>query len=68
MITMQRLKDRVLTPAAAKYIGVTPPTLTAWRLAGTAGPRYYKIGKRTFYTISDLDAFIDSCAVEPAAA
>ncbi len=63
----QAMNERILTPAAATYIGVTQPTLTAWRLAGT-GPRHYRIGKRTFYTLADLDSFIESCVVDPAAA
>ena len=42
-------------------------TLASWRCEGR-GPVYMKIGKRVYYKGADLNAFIDSHRVDPAAA
>lgn len=60
------MKDRMQTPEASRYIGVTPPTLRKMVRNGT-GPKHYRVGDRVSYTPNDLDAFIESCAVDPAA-
>jgi hypothetical protein len=42
--------DRPLTDAdTASALGVKPATLAAWRALGK-GPRYFKDGRRVFYT------------------
>lgn len=42
---------------AASYLGRQPQTLSNWRLQGY-GPRWVRVGGRTFYYQADLDAFI----------
>ena len=51
---------------ALRVIG-TAGTLRVWRCKGR-GPRYHKMGGRVLYLGADLNRYIDSCAVEPAAA
>ena len=41
------------TEAAAAHLGVSPRTLERWRIEGY-GPPFYKFGKRTLYSESDL--------------
>ena len=43
----------------------TPAALAKQRTRGE-GPRYHKVGKRVLYRGSDLNAFLDSCVIEPA--
>ena len=48
------------TPAAAKYVGLTPRTLAKLRL-GTKGPVFSKLSHRlVVYSIDDLDDWITS--------
>ena len=42
----------------------TRDTLAKQRHFGV-GPRYHKLGKRVLYLGSDLNAYLDSCAVDP---
>ncbi len=49
---------------AAKYIGVKPPTLAAWRHYGK-GPAYRKVGRGTFYAIEDIETWMDAQRVVP---
>ena len=39
------------------FLGVAPSTLAKWRLDGS-GPKFVKLGRRTFYRRVDLDAFV----------
>ncbi len=50
---------------AARY-PITIRTLQLWR-EKRRGPRYYRIGKKPFYTADDVEDYIRSCAVEPSA-
>lgn len=53
--------------AAAEYIGVTSGTLTQWRYRGK-GPAYYRgLSREILYRRADLDEFIASCRIDPAA-
>lgn len=45
---------------------ITERTLANWR-GKSRGPKYYRVGKTPLYTVSDLEEFIRSCAVVPAA-
>lgn len=49
---------------AAEYLGLAVATLQQRRHKGRM-PRYFKIGKTVRYSIEDLDAFLESCRVEP---
>lgn len=65
-------KDRPIEPAnltvreAARYLGVSPATLNAWRSRGT-GPEYLKLGGKVFYPVRLLDAYCDAHIVRPGA-
>ena len=58
------------TPQTSEYLGVTCSTLCAWRGQGK-GPRYVRLGASNRcavrYKITDLDAYIEACAVKVAA-
>ena len=56
---------RTNDPALA--ILATRGTLAQWRHRG-AGPRYVRFGNRILYLGADLNAFLDSRVIEPAAA
>lgn len=50
---------RLSTRQAAEYLGGVPEnTLRYWRYAGV-GPRSYRLGRRCYYDIADLDRWID---------
>ena len=51
----------------ALCVVATPGTLRVWRCQ-KRGPRYYKFGGKVVYSGKDLNDYIDSCAVDPAAA
>jgi DNA-binding transcriptional MerR regulator len=49
---------RLGTSDAGQYLGgVSEDTLRYWRYAGT-GPRSYRLGRRCYYDVVDLDAWI----------
>ena len=52
--------------SAAQFIGVKPATLRAWR-SRREGPAYFKAG-RIWYAREDLDVWIRSRRIDPAAA
>jgi len=45
---------------AAKYLGVSPETLSVWAATGRYHLPYFKAGKKAVYRQSDLDDFIES--------
>jgi predicted site-specific integrase-resolvase len=47
---------------AARYLGVSPKTLTMWRCAGT-GPPFVYVGGKVFYFQRDLDEHIQKTRV-----
>lgn len=64
------MSDSLDTAEAAKFLGVSSPTLTYWRCKNT-GPRYWRTsgpGSRVRYTKSDLLAYMRAHTVEPEAA
>lgn len=51
-------QTRLGTKDTAEYLGgFSEDTLRYWRYNGT-GPRSYRLGRRTFYDIADLDAWV----------
>jgi DNA-binding transcriptional MerR regulator len=49
---------RLGTKDAAQYLGgVSEDTLRYWRYAGI-GPGSYRLGRRCYYDVADLDAWI----------
>ena len=55
---MDRLLD---SRSTAAYLGVHPMTLSKWR-AEHEGPTHLKIGKAVRYRLSDLVAWLETCA------
>ena len=58
--------DLVSDTEAAKIIHQKQTTLATWGSAGR-GPAYYKVGRRVFYSVSDLEAWLASRRCEPVA-
>ena len=55
---MNEGRQRLRTPAAAKYLGLAPRTLEKMRLTGD-GPQYYKLGRAVVYDTHDLDRWVE---------
>lgn len=56
----------VPSSAAAQILGISPRTLSNWRVQGR-GPRYVKVGSNrspVLYRISDIEEWLDSRLVE----
>ena len=60
-------KPTLSTPEAAAYLGLAVSTLNKWRVYGTAGPRFLKLGRAVRYLRSDLDAFLEQQAASSTA-
>lgn len=54
------------TEAAAKYLALDAHTLECYRSLDT-GPIFYKFGRYVRYSVSDLDAWAESCRRSTAA-
>jgi len=60
-------KNRALnTKDAAKYIGHGKSTLDKWRAARKVLP-FHQSGVKVTYLTADLDAYLESIRIEPAA-
>lgn len=57
--------DRLDVTGAAAYLGKSRSWLDKERSAGR-GPRLLRIGGRVFYRRADLDAYLETCALETA--
>jgi predicted DNA-binding transcriptional regulator AlpA len=55
------MHNRMRTPAAAKFVGLSESTLEKKRLDGS-GPRYSKLGKICVYSLQDLETWVASCS------
>jgi hypothetical protein len=54
------------TKTAAAYINIDARTLEGWRYRGQVGPKFLRYsGRIVRYRRSDLDAFMERCAVMP---
>lgn len=63
-IKVRVLPDGRLSRAdAARFLGMTPKTLSAWQTAGF-GPMPRHVGSRVFYRLHDLESFVASGARE----
>lgn len=58
--------ERINEKGAAKYLGMSVKWMQQARCYGY-GPKYIKIGRSVRYNIADLDAYIKSRTVNPAA-
>lgn len=45
--------------SAASYLGVTYSCLSTWASTKRVNLPYYKVGSRSFYKITELDAFLE---------
>ena len=52
----------LVTPEAARFLGLSPRTLEKHRTYGT-GPRYANLGGRVSYSIDDLQAWVARAAM-----
>jgi hypothetical protein len=50
--------DRLNTEAAAKFLGLSPNTLAAWRCRKKGPPCYRFGGKVVTYEVADLQSFL----------
>ena len=48
----------------AQYLNLSVATLRTWRSTRRVNLRYHKIGRAVRYSISDLEKFLQSSAVE----
>lgn len=56
----------VTNGAAARMLGISPRTLSNWRVQGR-GPKYIKVGPHrspVLYRVCDIEAWLDSHLVE----
>jgi predicted DNA-binding transcriptional regulator AlpA len=56
------------SPALTEYevaerLGLSAATLRAWRLK-RRGPRYVRFGRAVRYLATDIERYVDACAVE----
>jgi excisionase family DNA binding protein len=45
---------------ASAYLKVSPSTLRTWRCTGRHKIPFYKLGRKIYYEISDLNAFLET--------
>jgi len=50
------------TNAAAHYLGISPATLSTWRVRRSDGPKFVKVGRSVRYRPFDLDFWL-SCHI-----
>jgi hypothetical protein len=48
------------TDAAARFLGLSAETLESWRYSERTALPYIRLGRRIFYEVSDLLAFVQS--------
>ncbi len=59
-MTTNQIRQLFDTNLAAEYLGnLKPNTLEGWRVQGV-GPRYVKCGRLVRYSVTDLDAYLES--------
>ncbi len=49
--------QRLRTPGAAAYLGISPRTMESWRVRG-GGPPFLKLGGTVLYDIEDLERYV----------
>ena len=61
---MNEQQSQALTEhEVAQRLGLSVATLRAWRLK-RRGPRYVRFGRAVRYLASDIERFVDTCAVD----
>ena len=59
----QIFPERLTKKQAANILGVTEDTLAVWRCTKRYPLSYIKIGRKVFYRLTDIEAFIESRTV-----
>ncbi len=59
--------SRLTTAEAAEFLGLSAETLTTWRCTKRYEIPYLKVGKKVFYVLTDLETWLESRKVSPAA-
>lgn len=52
--------QRVDTAQAAAFLGLRPATLTVWRCTGRYRLPFIRVGRKIYYRVSDLEAWLNS--------
>jgi len=52
--------SRLNNSEAAEFLGVSPCTLVTWRSTQRYSIPYVKVGKKVFYYLADLRAWLES--------
>ena len=61
---MNEQQSQALTEhEVAERLGLSVATLRAWRLK-RRGPRYVRFGRAVRYLATDIERFVDACAVD----
>jgi len=55
---------RLTTEQAALILGVQPNSLALWRCVKRHSLPYYRVGRRVYYRLSDVLAFMETCRRE----
>ena len=63
-MTILKFPERLTPKEAAKELGVAPETLAIWRCTKRYPLSYVKIGRKVFYRVEDIIAFIESRTVK----
>lgn len=67
--TTPTIPRRYSESEAAEYLGVSQRTLQDWRLRGSGGPAYFKLGSartaRIVYDAAELADYMDRHRIEP---
>jgi hypothetical protein len=48
---------------AAALLHLSERTLERWRVSGTAGPKFVRLGHSIRYRLTDIEAYIAACVV-----
>ncbi len=58
-INLGRFGQKLNRKMAADYLGVTEGTLAVWASTGRYHLPFIKVGRKVYYTLKDLDAFLE---------
>lgn len=58
-INLGRFCNKLNRKKAAEYLGVTEGTLAVWASTGRYHLPFIKVGRKVYYTLKDLDTFIE---------
>jgi predicted site-specific integrase-resolvase len=59
-ISTSKFSNKLNRKMAADYLGVTEGTLAVWASTGRYELPFFKVGRKVFYRMGDLDDFLES--------